>query len=350
MLWNLRRKKFLRQSGGFDFLIVVVYNIGRYKEEVQGSINMPLFKIMAETVAVPAEFIENHMVRANGSYVKVYLYALMLAARGARSEQADIAKSLNLLESDVKNAFDYWKSEGLLSFDGDTIILGSETRRSADGETRVNAAEAARIMNGDESLREMITLAQSMLGKTLNSRDLETLYWMYDGLGLSPDAVLMVIEYCVSKDKRSVGYAEKVAVTWCERGINTIEAIEAHIKLENERANYFYSLRKLFGISDRPLSKKEEEYLRKWNDEFGMDEDMVALAYEYCIMQTNKLSFPYMDTILANWKAKNIRTVEAAEREHSQFKSPRSEKNFNVYNDNVDHSELEQLMRQKYDS
>ena len=80
-----------------------------------------------------------------------------------------------------------------------------------------------------------------------------------------------------------------------------------------------------------------------------MNEDMVALAYEYCIMQTNKLSFPYMDTILSNWRAKNIRTVEAAENEHSQFKSPRSEKSFNVYRDNVNHSELEQLMREKYD-
>ena len=310
---------------------------------------MPVFKIIAETVSVPAEFIENHMVRANGSYVKVYLYALMLASRAARAEQAQIAQSLNLLESDVKNAFDYWKNEGLLSFDGDTIILGRENDNTADTKGRVGAAEAARIMNEDEVLKGMVALAQDIFGKTLTSRDMETLYWMYDGLGLLPDAILMVLEYCVSKDKRSVAYAEKVAVTWCERGINTIEAIDAYIKAENERANYFYSLRKLFGISDRPLSKKEEEYLRKWSDEFGMNEDMVALAYEYCVIQTNKLSFPYMDTILSNWRAKNIRTVEAAEREHSQFKSPHSEKSFDVYKDNVNHSELEQLMREKYD-
>ena len=310
---------------------------------------MPLFKVMAGTVCVPAEFIENHMVRANGSYVKVYLYALMLAERGARAEQAQIAQSLNLLESDVKNAFDYWKNENLLSFDGDTIIIGSESNHASDGNGRIGAAEAARIMNEDEVLKGMITLAQEMLGKPINSRDIETLYWMYDGLGLAPDAILMVLEYCVSKDKRSVAYAEKVAVTWCERGINTIEAIDAYIKSESERANYFYSLRKLFGISDRPLSKKEEEYLKKWNEEFGMDEDMVALAYEYCIMQTSKLSFPYMDTILANWNAKGIKTVADAEREHAQFKSPRSEKGFGVYSDDVDHSELEQIMREKYD-
>ena len=308
---------------------------------------MPVFKASYGTVAVPAEFIENRMIKANGSYVKVYLYALMLASRGAAAEQADIARRLNLLESDVKNALDYWKNEGLLSFDGDTIILGSEHEN--DGDKRVGAAEAARIMNEDEELRGMTALAQEFLGKPLSSRDIETLYWMYDGLGLSPDAVIMVIEYCVSKGKASVPYAEKVAVTWCERGINTIEKIDVYTREEKERSNYFYSLRKLFGISDRPLSKREEEFLKKWNGELGMNEDMVALAYEFCIMQTNKLSFPYMDTILSNWNAKNIHTVEDAEREHSQFRPARAEKDFNVYRDNVNHEELEQLMHEKYD-
>ncbi len=307
---------------------------------------MPTFKTESGTVAVPEEFIDNHMIKANGAYVKVYLYALLCASRNESAELSDIAQKLNLLESDVKNAFDYWKGEGLLVYEGDTIIL--EGAASGGDDRRVSAAQAARIMNEDEELRGMIELAQQFMDKPLSQRDMETLYWMYDGLGLSPAAVIMVLEYCAGKDKKSVSYAEKVAVTWCERGINTIEKIDAFIKDENERANYFYSLRRLFGIADRPLSKKEEEYLRKWNEVFGMNEDMVALAYEACIMQTNKLSFPYMDTILSNWNAKGIHTVAEAEKENERFHPKRAEKSFGVYQDNVDHSELERLMREKY--
>lgn len=309
---------------------------------------MPVFKRTAPSVAVSADFIENHMVRANGSYVKVYLYALLLAEEARTAEQSDIAQSLNLLESDVKNALDYWKGEGLLSYDGDAVILGSCPAGEEDG-ARVSAREAEKIINGDEELRGMVALAQEIMGKPLSPRDIETLFWMYDSLGLSPDAVLMVLEYCAGKDKRSVPYAEKVAVTMCERGINTVDAIDAYIREEKERSSRFYSLRRLFGIADRPLTKKEEEYLKKWTNSFGMDEDVIALAYEFCIMQTNKLSFPYMDTILSNWNAKNIRTAEAAEREHESFKPACAEKAFGVYNDNVDHSELERLMREKYD-
>ena len=73
---------------------------------------MPSFKTNMDFVPVSTEFIEKYMVRANGSYVKVYLYASYLAAKNEGAEQAEIASSLNLLESDVKNAFDYWKDTG----------------------------------------------------------------------------------------------------------------------------------------------------------------------------------------------------------------------------------------------
>ena len=93
----------------------------------------------------------------------------------------------------------------------------------------------------------------------------------------------------------------------------------------------------------------EEEYLRKWNEEFNMSEDMVALSYEYCIMQTGKLSFPYMDSILENWNGKNIHDIAAAQLEHESFKSAKNDSNFEVYNDDADHDELEKKLRDKYD-
>lgn len=312
--------------------------------------NVPVFKMKNDFVPVSADFIERHMVKANGAYVKVYLYAALLAARDAEAKQTDIAENLNLLESDVKNALDYWRTEGLLSISSDTVTIEDITKTPPLGGKKTSA-QIAKLMSEDGQLSELCILAQDILAKTISSGDMETLYWMYDELGFSADAILMILEYCASKDRRSVQYAEKVAVTWNERGINTVEAIDNYIKEEKNRNSAFYSLRRLFGIADRPLSNKEEEYLRKWNDNLKMGEEMVALAYEYCIMQTNKLSFPYMDTVITNWAAKDIRTVEAAEQEHSAFKSgsAAAEKSFSVYREDIDHSELERIMHEKYD-
>ncbi len=317
------------------------------------------FKIQSTAVPIPAEFIKTHMLRANGSYVKVYLYLMYLASSSSSAEQRDIAETLNLLESDVKNAIDYWRGEGLLTLKNGIVTMTSDSAASkpsakpsapVTGEIpasgRKSPAQIAKIMSESEDLSGLCYIAQSLLGAPINDRDMQTLYWMYDELGMSADVITMLLEYCAEKDKRSVPYAEKVAITWHEKGIDTIQKAEELMKKEKERESFASSLRRLFGIQDRPLSKKEGEYLKKWFDELKMGEDMIALAYEYCVIQTSKLSFPYMDTILENWNKKGIRDIAAAQAEHDGYKSSKPQ---NLYKAQVNHNELESLMHDKFD-
>ncbi len=314
---------------------------------------MPDFHFHIDFIPVPADFIEKYMAEANGAYVKVYLYAMNLARKGISEETAEIAKNLKLLESDVVNALDYWNNIGALKMSKDSVSFGaekSETAEKPQAKTQKTPAEIAEIMTENKSLADLCEIAQQILGKTLNSKDLETLYWFYDNLGLSPEVISMLLEYCVSKGKRSMNYIEKVAITWHENGITTIGAAESYTAEERDKSSYFYSLRKLFGIADRNLSKSEEMYLKTWRSEYGMNEDMVALAYEYCILQTNKLSFPYMNSIIKRWYEKNITTVREAEADHEKFKAENkkfSEKDLDVYKSDVDHDELEKIIMEK---
>ncbi|MBQ2663921.1 MAG: DNA replication protein DnaD, partial [Clostridia bacterium] len=74
---------------------------------------MPTFNANFNYVPVSREFIENYMPPANGAYVKVYLYALSLGYDGLEMSNAEIARVLNLVESDVVNALKFWQEEGL---------------------------------------------------------------------------------------------------------------------------------------------------------------------------------------------------------------------------------------------
>lgn len=80
-----------------------------------------------------------------------------------------------------------------------------------------------------------------------------------------------------------------------------------------------------------------------------MDEDMVELAYEYCIMQTTKLSFPYINSILKRWHELNIHNIVDAKKDHEDFKTKnKSQKDLSVYDDNnINYDELEEIMRDK---
>ena len=78
------------------------------------------FSCNIDYIPVSVDFIENYMPEANGAYVKVYPLALSLAVYGYEMSASSIASQLNLLESDVINAFDYWNKKGALKYDKDS--------------------------------------------------------------------------------------------------------------------------------------------------------------------------------------------------------------------------------------
>lgn len=311
---------------------------------------MPNFKFNFDYVPISKDFIEHHMPSANPAYVAIYLYIMFLAAENRPADTADIAKKLNFLESDVVNAIKYWNDHGVLSGTGDTVII----KRTADEEisheaTRKSVEEVSKIIENNAALADLCVLSQEILGKTLGNNDLETLYWFYDQLGFSPEVITMLLEYCVSMGKRNMKYIEKVAITWHENNITTMDEAQNYITGATKNDDFIVSLRQLFGINDRALSKTEKLYLETWRDKYNMSADMAGLAYEYCIMAISKLSFPYINTILKRWFEQGIHTISDAEKDHEAYKQilPASDHEMSP---TQDISDLEKQFMASYDS
>ena len=63
-------------------------------------------------------FIQNHMPSANGNFVKIYLYLVMLCQHADTAGNSSIdalADCFECTESDILRALRYWQKEGLLS-------------------------------------------------------------------------------------------------------------------------------------------------------------------------------------------------------------------------------------------
>ena len=311
---------------------------------------MPYFSNDNKFTPVPTEFIKKHLPQANPTFVKVYLYLLMLASENSSAEFSDIAETLGLLESDLMLAVKYWESCGVIFKNGDNFSFGiagtiDEKTNEIKTEQKPRTENLAEIIANDRSLSDMFMVSQEILGKTISERDMETIYWFFSELKMSPEAILLLLEHCVSKGKTRMNYIEKVAVSWSEMGLTNAENVALYIKNEEQKTGFLYSIRKIMGIADRSLSQIEEKYLTKWHEEMGMEEEMIALAYEYCIIQTAKLSFPYMDKITTRWAQEGIRTVADAEEDNRKFKN-RTKTDGNAFGDNLyDHDDLEKLTR-----
>lgn len=319
------------------------------------------FVINQEYIPVSSYFIENYLKEANGVFLKVYLYALNLAVKGAEVDTVTIASELNLLESDVIQAFTYWKSTGMIVEDSGVVefcnkpmgLLADEHTASvyplqtqennSVANKHYNSVEISENISKNQSLSELVLLAQELLSKPLSQAELETIYWFFDELQYSPESILLILDYCISKGKRNFKYIEKVTVALHEQGLITPEQLIEYINEEEKKNSYIHNIQKGLGISDRSLSKKEEEYINKWYIDYSIPEDMILLAYEYCLINTSKLSFPYMNKIIERWHSQGIKTRAEAESDNKKYKTQSNSSN--LYNDDFNHSELEKLTR-----
>jgi DnaD/phage-associated family protein len=293
-----------------------------------------------QSIPVANVFIDKYMPAANATFVKVYLYGLRQCFSNQNQiENVHIASALNILESDVVNAWKYWESVGVVKlhytatgkssdFDVEFIDLSttpstpSSTTSRVILDTRPNYTpeEISIYIEQDESIHYMYTVAQQKLGKILSSADIQTLYSFYDWLRLPVEVIIMLLEYCVSINKRNMRYIEKVAISWADKGINSIEKAEKYLMAMEQKNSILYEVKKCLGIIDRALTDIEERYIDEWINKMNFSIDLIKKAYELTILNTGKLAFPYLNSILTAWHQRGIKTIKAAETDIEQYK------------------------------
>lgn len=289
----------------------------------------------ADFTSVSNVFIDEYMPKANGEFVKIYLHLLRLLNSGSGSladnlSTEKIADKFNMLESDVVRALNYWSDLGLISFsliENANASSNATVLAKAAGETvsatvpettgfvipvkkRYSAKELTSFAQ-NEDVKHLTFLAQTYLGKTLNSSDINSILYMLYELGFETEFIEYIMETCISQGHRTLSYIEKQAVEYARKGISTIKEARTDEKL---RRAIFKSIYKVFGLSSKAPIKKEIAYVTKWTDEYGFSDEIIIEACNRTMEHTHTGSFQYADTILTNWFNSNARSMEAIEK------------------------------------
>ena len=330
-------------------------------------------------------FIDQYMPKANGEFVKVYLYLLRATGSGAGiATISEIADHFSNTEADIIRALNYWASEGILQVqtgaDGQIIginlcslsVSGMQAAQSniqsavADNAAQnnfqnsvVNNATQNILKNGvvnnaaqnistadirmqdsvveklksqttdkaassqkeytlDEikefrknpDISELFFIIETYLKHTLSSTDTNmVLYWL-DELHFSTDLVEYLVEYCITKGHSSLRYMNKVALGWADAGIKTVDQAKDDAAAHSQ---IYYSVMKALGITGRNLVDSEVSLINKWVGEYGFDIELVKAACSKTISAIQKPSFEYTDSILANWRKKDVHTLKDVE-------------------------------------
>lgn len=317
-------------------------------------------------------FIDQYMPKANGEFVKVYLYLLRATGSGAGiATISEIADHFSNTEADIIRALNYWASEGILQVQtgADGQIMGinlcslsvsgmqaaqsniqsavadNAAQNSLQNSVVNNAAQnisTANIRMQDSvveklksqttdkpassqkeytldeikefrknpDISELFFIIETYLKHTLSSSDTNmVLYWL-DELHFSTDLVEYLVEYCITKGHSSLRYMNKVALGWADAGIKTVDQAKDDAAAHSQ---IYYSVMKALGITGRNLVDSEVSLINKWVGEYGFDIELVKAACSKTISAIQKPSFEYTDSILTNWRKKDVHTLKDVE-------------------------------------
>lgn len=268
------------------------------------------------------EFIDDYMPKANGEYIKVYL--LLLRYLNDATMNLTISKIADMLdhtEKDVIRALNYWKGQGLLDFETKEQVVVSAVSETVP-------ASVAPVRNitqfkNQKELKELLFVAEQYLGKTLSATDIDALSYFYDTLSMSTDLIEYLIEYCVENGHKSIHYIQKVAISWADKNIKTVQDAKMHSVAYNKNC---YSVLNAFGIKGRAPASSELIYIRRWNEEYGLSLELITEACNRTMNAIHQPNFEYTESILKNWMQKGVRhlkDIEAVDIAHRKEKESR---------------------------
>ena len=166
---------------------------------------------------------------------------------------------------------------------------------------KLTPSQQNKLIREDPEIPQLLQLLQEVLSRPLTPYETEGFLYLYSGLRLSADFLLMAAQYSRELGKDSIRQIEGLVTGWVEKGIDTHERAEEEIRrLARNRENEG-RVRELFGIHGRNLSAKEKGYIQHWFTDLGYDTALIGLAYDRTVDNTGKVSFPYLNKILIRW-------------------------------------------------
>lgn len=301
----------------------------------------------------------------DGECIKLYIYIKYLVQKDSgRTSCAQVSDFLNMSEEAAQAAAQTLARQGLIHFGAKGVITlcapAAQYEPLPPEPPKYLPGEVGALVEADEQLSDMLAFAQKILGRMLSYSAVERLYGLYDWLGMTPQLILRLLEYCAELGKRDMRYIEKVAVSWHEMGISSVEDAEQYIKRQNYKRSYIYRIQKEFGIADRKLTAVERRYIEEWYL-MGVSLELASFAYDYSVSKTGRLAMAYINKVLLAWTKDGIHTAQQAQesiKKHSEeatyrkndgaARGLRETKQFEVYNSGrYDYSEIDKLARQK---
>ncbi len=191
----------------------------------------------------------------------------------------------------------------------------------------------SKLMTDSADVAELFKTAESLLGNLTHTQQ-NSLIWIFSYLGLKKEVIITLLSYCISIGKANPGYIEKIAVSWAENEINTLDLAQDEISRLNSWNDYEAMIMRTFEMKRRPTTK-QAEFISQWKS-IGFNIELIHHAYEITIEKTDKLSFEYINKILLSWRDSGYTSVKQIKDAAADYRKKKNSASSTADNDDID--------------
>lgn len=232
-------------------------------------------------VTIENKFITKYLPQADGFAVKVYLYGLYVCKHAAADfSLASMAEVLQTDENSLMQAFAFWEDFDLVEIISKTpFAVQYLPVKSAVGRPKKIRYEQYADFN-KELQRKM-----QKVEKHLNSGDYIKYMHFLEETSMQPQALLLVAEYCISKQGKAVSpaYIFNKARKLIAGGAITYEQVERELSSYHANESELISLFNAMGLKGSngyPRVPDDNDYslYRKWTQTLEFEKDAIIAA------------------------------------------------------------------------
>lgn len=296
--------------------------------------NTLTIKRPADTTAtlISNEFIDTYMPRANGEFVKIYLYFLRYSlCPDAGVSLATAADTFCMTESDVLRALRYWSKEGLIALiSDDGQLTGIEICQPRQRNAQMNAVNTPGAMSQPGTVpapdqRSALAYSQAPADQAF-----------------TPASANQAFPQAPASQEAAASPTTPPRNMYNGVPAYTMEDIQ-NFRINNDGDQLFFVIQQYLG---KPLGPTDINTIVFFSEQLHFPSDLIEYLFEYCV-SNNHYSIHYIEKTAIAWANEGIDSVAKARSHCTYYNKTSFEilKAFGINNRNPAKSELEHIQR-----
>lgn len=284
--------------------------------------------LLFSTTNLPDVFFTEYLSQISGDSLKVYMYMTFLAKYNKDVKLNDLSKKLELPLKTIQESIKFLEEDGLITKKNTGYILNNiqelELYKLYNPKITSSPEELEKIAQNKYRAKAIESINNECFQGIMSPSWYSDIDLWFKKYSFDEEVMIALFRYCYNRSALHRNYIQTVAESWFKNNIKTFNDLDKYYEKQEKIKNLEKTISKKLGIS-RNLSEYEENYIEKWNIEYGYNIDVIEIALKRTTSKSNP-SFDYIDKLLTDWHDRNFKNVNDVQGFLVQMK----EKNKNI--------------------